>query len=711
MNNLAKDNPQHFWAELKKLKRKNSAGKGNGSVSKEDFCNHFKYMYGDSNVFTNNDVENEMCNDNNVVNVEQLDKDFTIEEIIKAISTLKRGKSGGVDLITSEMLIECQDVLSPLLCKLFNHMLLHCLYPVSWTKGIIVPIPKKGNQNDVNNYRGITLSSVLSKIFSVLLDIRLRDWAEVNNLLSIFQFGFRKNKSTIDCVFVLTSIINKIVNNDKKKLYCAFIDFRKAFDMVYRNGIWFKLLQLGASTKIVKILQKIYENVKSCVRVNGECSEYFDSYMGVKQGEPLSPLLFIFFINDMYASLSDNSIESFCIEEINVFLLLFADDTVLFSYSKEGLQCLLNKLHSYCNKWGVFVNIDKTVVMVCKKGNRVENVELFYDNHVLRNVTKFTYLGITLSSNGCFYQAQKSLAEQASKALFSLNSLFDIVSLDLSVKLRLFDSMIAPILNYGCEVWGFHKGPNIERIYLKFLKQILRVKPQTMDCIIFGELGRVPMYVIRKIRILKFWAKIVNSPQSLLYKVLYLNDDRGKLTNTFAINVQNLLNGLGYGYIFENNFISNSDLQNVVRRIYDQYFQQWSINVSSSTKTDFYCMFKSDNNLQVEKYLTIVKNIKHRIELTRFRCSSHRLMIEEGRYRNVARNERLCTKCNMHAIENEYHFLLVCPFYKHIRELCLPRYYCHWPNLVKLKNLMCCKQNSIVSRLAKYLYMATMHRG
>ena len=146
-----------------------------------------------------------------------------------------------------------------------------------------------------------------SKIFSNLLDTQLRTWAEENHVLSEMQFGFRKQESTIDCVFVLSSIINKIVTKEKKKMYCAFVDFKKAFDLVYRDGIWYKLLQSGASSKFVNMLKAIYKKVKSCIKVHGNLSRYFESYMGVKKGEPLSPLLFILFINDMETSIYDQS--------------------------------------------------------------------------------------------------------------------------------------------------------------------------------------------------------------------------------------------------------------------------------------------------------------------------------------------------------------------------------------------------------------------
>ena len=116
--------------------------------------------------------------------------------------------------------------------------------------------------------------------------------------------------------FVLNSIVNKLIIAEKRKLYCAYIDFRKAFDMVYRNGIWFKLLNFGVSSKMVNMLQSIYKSVKSCVKVNGHLTDYFESYMGVKQGEPLSPLMFMFFLNDISSAINNNHIDSLSLDEI-----------------------------------------------------------------------------------------------------------------------------------------------------------------------------------------------------------------------------------------------------------------------------------------------------------------------------------------------------------------------------------------------------------
>ena len=148
--------------------------------------------------------------------------------------------------------------------------------PESWTKGIIDSMPKKRNLNDVNNYRGITLTRFFKKITSLLHDNRRRKYAETISLLSVHQFGFRKQKSTTDCIFILHSVINKIIMVEKnRKLFCTFVEFRKAFDLVYRNGMWYKFINRGVSCMIINMLQAIYKSVKFCVRIKGCLSDLF----------------------------------------------------------------------------------------------------------------------------------------------------------------------------------------------------------------------------------------------------------------------------------------------------------------------------------------------------------------------------------------------------------------------------------------------------
>jgi hypothetical protein len=315
LHKFARNDPQKFWKEIKKIRNKNKNMKS--KLSKDEFYEYFKNLFSNDEIFENNYIEEQLNNGTNTfINIDELDCDFSYEEVDKAFSTLKRGKSAGSDKLVPDIFIDCKDLLIPVFIKLFNYIYSRGVYPSCWCYGVIVPVPKKGNADDINNYRGITLTSVFSKLFSILLDIRLRKWAESNNLITDYQYGFRKDKGTVDCIFVLTSIIDKILNTEKKKVYAAFVDFRKCFDMLYRNGIWFKLIQTGVSTKMVRMLKSLYENVKCCVKVNGALTENFETYMGVKQGEPLSPLLFILFVNDMYQCLQSPEVPAFTLNEI-----------------------------------------------------------------------------------------------------------------------------------------------------------------------------------------------------------------------------------------------------------------------------------------------------------------------------------------------------------------------------------------------------------
>jgi hypothetical protein len=191
-HDLARNDPQRFWKEIKKFKNKNP---NRTNISTNEFYEYFKELFSDSEVFANNEVENGLSGIINDISIEQLDSDFNLDEVKKAIKHLKKEKSAGVDRLISEIFIEGIDILAPILCTLFNYLFTYSIYPESWALGTIVPVPKKGDTNDINNYRGITVTSVFSKIFSIILDERLKKWAENNNLLSDFQFGFRSQRS------------------------------------------------------------------------------------------------------------------------------------------------------------------------------------------------------------------------------------------------------------------------------------------------------------------------------------------------------------------------------------------------------------------------------------------------------------------------------------------------------------------------------------
>ena len=199
--------------------------------------------------------------------------------------------------------------------------------------------------------------------------------------------------------------------NNKNRLYCAFIDLRKAFDSVYRNGLWLKLYKSGISGKILQIVKSIYERVKSCVKHCNTYSEFFNVYIGLRQGEVLSPLLFSLYVEDLELYLQTSDLSGLKLQDITLILLLFADDMVIFGDDQYDLQNSLNMLCEYCKRWGLEVNIDKTKVMVFRKRGRVgQNIRFDYDYQTLEIVDNFNYLGVVLNYTGSFILNQQTLS-------------------------------------------------------------------------------------------------------------------------------------------------------------------------------------------------------------------------------------------------------------------------------------------------------------
>ncbi len=162
-----------------------------------------------------------------------------------------------------------------------------------------------------------------------------------------------------------------------------------------------------------------------------------------------------------------------------------------------------------------------------KSGLLPKNMKFYYNNEELEIVNNFPYLGVVFTPRGVFTAAQKTLAGQARKAMFKLMKCFQsFVSLRPNICFELFDKIVRPVLMYCSEVWGFHKGPNIEQLYVQYCKCILRVKRSTPNDIVLGEARRVDMFTLRCVGIVKYWLKILNMrPDRYVHKMYCLLKD------------------------------------------------------------------------------------------------------------------------------------------------------------------------------------------
>ena len=159
------------------------------------------------------------------------------------------------------------------------------------------------------------------------------------------------------------------------------------------------------------------------------------------------------------------------------------------------------------------------------------NEKWFYDGSTLETVDQFIYLGMLLCYNGKFYQTQKHLAEQGRKALFALNGKLTVFDFNVETKCSVFDTYINSILRFG----GFHKAPDIEKLHTYFCKKVLGVKRSTCNNLVYFELGRLPLCVNRKLKIIRYWAKL-KSTNNCILKSCY--DDMLVNSDTWLMNVK-----------------------------------------------------------------------------------------------------------------------------------------------------------------------------
>ena len=275
LRNMQRNNPKEYWQYLNSLHKK----KTKQLPTLDSFFSFYEELNSDDKNDNQSFPLDDFClEDDDVI----LNSKIQEDEILHCINSLKNGKSAGDDRILNEYLKSTKTIFLPVYKKLFNNILNTGIIPESWLNGIIKPIFKnKGSPLDTGNYRPITILSCLGKLFTSILNSRLTKFLDENILLNENQAGFRKDYSTSDHIFVLNSLI-EIMKFEKKKLFCAFIDFSQAFDNVWRIGLWRKLLSNSVKGKFFRVIYNMYSNIKSCVSANNEKSSFFVSKCGVR---------------------------------------------------------------------------------------------------------------------------------------------------------------------------------------------------------------------------------------------------------------------------------------------------------------------------------------------------------------------------------------------------------------------------------------------
>ncbi len=437
----------------------------------------------------------------------------TVAEVEEAVKHLKPGKAAGVDEIRPEMLKAMNQKGLEWLTRVFEVVWKTGKTPIDWQTGVVVPLHKKGDQKDCNNYRGITLLSLPGKAYASVLHRRLS--TVVNDKIQDEQCGFRPGRGTTDQLFILQQISEKAWEYDKEVHVC-FVDLEKAYDRVDRNLMWETLKEYGVDDQLVGAIASLYKASNSCVRVLGRKSDKFNVGVGLRQGCVLSPLLFIVYM-DRIARRSLGQ-ESVMIGDVKISHLLFADDLAILASSSSDLQHALSRFASECEASSMKVNVTKTETIVISR--KPTQCTLHVSGVSLAQVEKFKYLGVEFTSDGRWErEIDRRIGSAAAVARQLSRGVLNGRCVSQQAKLAVYNTIFTPTLTYGHENWVL-----TERIRSRIQAAEMRVLRR-----IYGvtRLDRVRNTVIRgNLKVEALLLRIERSQLRWLGHVLRMPSDR-----------------------------------------------------------------------------------------------------------------------------------------------------------------------------------------
>ena len=343
------------------------------------------------------------------------------------------------------------DCLAPKLAVIFRKLVRRGSFCRCWRIGDITPICKCGSGSSCpSDYRPISITPILSKIFERLLAKRLNAFAESNHLFPNLQFGFRKGLGACDALLTISNVVQKSLDSGHE-VRLVGLDFSAAFDRVNHEALIFKLKQMGIGGVFLNMIIEFLSGRKQRVVVDGQYSEYRNVVSGVPQGSVLGPLLFILYTHDMWFGLENK-------------LVAYADDATLFASVPspdrrpdiaESLNRDLARISAWCKSWGMKLNASKTQSMTVSRSRTFDPVhpDLLIDNIPLSTYNSFKILGVILDSKFTFEKHIRSISSSIAQKIGILRKSFKIFG-DQSVLKNCFNSFILPCFEYCSPVWS-----------------------------------------------------------------------------------------------------------------------------------------------------------------------------------------------------------------------------------------------------------------
>lgn len=394
---------------------------------------------------------------------------FLTEEIEKVVKELKNNKCPGEDNILNEIIKTGLEVITTPLQQLFNKILKTKKIPNQWRSSQIILLYKKGDKTNISNYRPISLVSTICKIFTKLIQSRLK------NILEAYQpeeqVGFRRNKSTLNNLQTVNQLIEK-ANEYNIELFLCFVDFNKAFDSLEHSSIWEALEEAGVEKDYIDVIKELYKDNTARIKLERK-GKSFNIKRGVRQGDPLSPDLFNCVLENKMKKLQWEE-KKFGIRINGKYLsnLRFADDVIIIAKSSEELTQQIKELTTECSQAGLSINKTKTKVIT-----NSEEIPIELENSKIEYAKDYLYLGQIISFKNKDEKEVNARINSAWKKYWSLKEIFKNKKISLPTKRRIFDICVSPTLTYGCQTWAISEK-TIRKIKVcqnKMLRSLLNI--------------------------------------------------------------------------------------------------------------------------------------------------------------------------------------------------------------------------------------------
>ena len=469
---------------------------------------------------------------------EYLNAPVALEEMIHQLEQCK-DTSPGLDNITVAMLNHLSKDSLSILLESLNNLWNQELLPESWSVEVKLPILKPGKDPLYpENYRPISLTSCICKLFERIVNQRLMWFLEKNNILAPQQSGFRKNKSTMDALSQLTSYIQQSFR-EKKHTTAVFFDMEKAYDTVWRDEILNSLHNMGLRGKLPTFISNFLSNRKFCVRVGATHSDFFTQEEGLPQGSVLSVTCFAVAINDIVEQVTPGVKCSLYVDDFTIYISARNE-----TRSNRAIQQSINKLSAWTKTKGLSISTEKTVVIKFEQRKKGSEPELQLNNNVIRVAESTKYLGLVLDKRLTWKDHVEYLRKSCTPALNLLRHLSHLSwGADRKTLKYLNTALIQSKLDYGAHIYGATNSKTLQRLNpiqnasLRACTGAFRSSPAVSLC---AEAGVLPLEFSRDVISLKQFFKIQSTPNSLTYKAVL--GDQQEETQPSQEHFQNLLN-------------------------------------------------------------------------------------------------------------------------------------------------------------------------